>query len=68
MGVVLAGLFQGNTRKFYFARCRGRINGRSKKKDTLTSHPCPSANERVYVSAVADRVNVGKDEGLRFSG
>lgn len=25
-------------------------------------------NERVYVSAVADRVNVGKDEGLRFSG
>lgn len=26
------------------------------------------ANERVYVSPVADRVNVGKDEGLRFSG
>lgn len=28
----------------------------------------PGANEQVYVSAVADRVNVGKDEGLRFSG
>lgn len=34
----------------------------------MYGHPIRSANERVYVSAVADRVNVGKDEGLRFSG
>lgn len=26
------------------------------------------ANERVYVSPVAESVNVGKDEGLRFPG
>lgn len=48
------------------------INGaRGEKK--MHGHPVrriyrPGANERVYVSAVADRVNVGKDEGLRFSG
>lgn len=48
------------------------INGeRSKRKKKCTDIPSmyrPSANEQVYVSAVADRVNVGKDEGLRFSG
>lgn len=30
--------------------------------------PCGGANQRVYVSPVTDRVNVGKDEGLRFPG
>lgn len=48
------------------------INGeRSKRKKKCTDIPSvyrPGANEQVYVSAVADRVNVGKDEGLRFSG
>jgi len=46
------------------------INGQSnkKKEKKMYGHPVRSANERVYVSAVADRVNVGKDEGLRFSG
>lgn len=51
------------------------INGEGSKREKnkkMHGHPVrvPSAgaNEQVYVSAVADRVNVGKDEGLRFSG
>lgn len=40
---------------------------RARKHDTNGARR-RGANERVYVSPVADRVNVGKDERLRFSG
>lgn len=55
---VMAGISgQGNKKK-----------ERRKKCTDIPSECRPGMNERVYVSAVADRVNVGKDEGLRFSG
>lgn len=50
------------------------INGQGNKKKGrkkctyIPSEYRPGTNQRVYVPAVADRVNVGKDEGLRFSG
>lgn len=45
------------------------INGQDnkKKRTDIPSEYRSGTNEQVYVSAVADRVNVGKDEGLRFS-
>lgn len=52
------------------------INGQGNKKKRekkMHVHPVRApyergTSERVYIPAVADRVNVGKDEGLRFSG
>lgn len=53
------------------AGINGEGSKRGKKIKKCTDIPSvyrSGANEQVYVSAVADRVNVGKDEGLRFSG
>jgi len=79
---VLVELFHGNARKFYFTRrvaaginhggeSRKRKKGeeeRREKKRGRSDIPSVRVSGRVYVSAVADRVNVGKDEGLRFCG
>lgn len=48
------------------ARTRARDEGEKLAQTRVAAGR--GANERVYVSPVTDRVNVGKDEGLRFRG